>query len=129
MIEGFEEVTEELTEYELETLLPILLKHLPKKIGPDLAVTSHAIVNGLKARGMKITGARLRKLINYIRRKDMIPCLVASSKGYYIATDNEDMRRFVTSLQQREDAIRAVRIAMERQLLHKTSIEFQFPNE
>jgi hypothetical protein len=78
---------------------------------------------------MKITGARLRKLINYIRRKDMIPCLVASSKGYYIATDNEDMRRFVTSLQQREDAIRAVRIAMERQLLHKTSIEFQFPNE
>jgi len=130
MINGFEEQTEDLSEYEREELLPILLKHLPRKIGIENAITGGAINHGLKNNlGIKVSGARLRKLINHIRKNDLIPCLVASSKGYYVATDNADVQRFIESLEQRETAIRVVRMAMQRQLEHKTNIEFQFPKD
>jgi hypothetical protein len=128
MIKGFEKETEELNEYELNVLLPVLLKHLPEKIGPDKSVTSNLIIAGLKKRGYKINGARLRKLINHIRRHNLIPLLIASSKGYYISIDDKDTQRFIDSLQQREDAIRTVRIAIQHQQQSKTNTEITFPN-
>ena len=117
MINGFEKETEDLSEYELTELLPILLKHLPRKKGTENAITGAAIRKGIEANlDYVISGARLRKLINYIRKNDLIPCLIASSKGYYVATDNADVQRFIKSLEQRETAIRNVRLSMQRQL-------------
>lgn len=128
MVNGFEKETEDLSEYELTELLPILVKHLPRKLGVENATTGAAIRKGIELNlDFVISGARLRKLINHIRKNDLIPCLVASSKGYYVATDNSDVKRFIESLEQREAAIRNVRISMQRQLEHKTNVEFQFP--
>jgi hypothetical protein len=128
MINGFEEQTEELSEYELKELLPILLKYLPRKLGKANAITGAAIRKGIEVnRGHVISGARLRKLINHIRKNDLIPCLIASSKGYYVATDNTDVSRFIESLNQRETAIRNVRLSMQRQLEHRANVKFQFP--
>jgi len=127
MIKGFEKETEVLNEYELNMLLPVLLRHLPEKIGPDKSVTSNKIIEGLKALGLKINGARLRKLINHIRTHNLIPLLIASSKGYYISNDDNDTQRFVDSLKQREDAIRTVRLAMIEQQLSKMNQKIKFP--
>ena len=128
MVNGFEKETEELSEYELTELLPILVEHLPKKLGVEKATTGAAIRKGIELNlDFVISGARLRKLINYIRKNDLVPCLVASSKGYYVATDNADVQRFIESLEQREAAIRNVRLSMQRQLEQKANIEFQFP--
>ena len=128
MINGFDKETEDLSEYELTELLPILVEHLPKKLGVENATTGAAIRKGIELNlDFVISGARLRKLINYIRKNDLVPCLVASSKGYYVATDNADVQRFIESLEQREAAIRNVRLSMQRQLEQKANIEFQFP--
>ena len=61
MIKGFEEFTYELTEVEL-LIVDDLLKGLGARIGKDNAITSTIICESLR-----ITAARLRKMINYIR--------------------------------------------------------------
>jgi hypothetical protein len=46
----------------------------------------------------------------------MVKWLIATSKGYYIATSRQEMEDYIVSLRGREDAIRAVRESMEKQL-------------
>jgi hypothetical protein len=115
MIDGFENETHDLTDYELKTLLPIISTKIQLNKGPDNAVTSQHVITVLKGVGHRTTGPRLRKMINVIRRTGKVRNLVASSKGYYVAIDKEDAKRFIDSLREREEAIRAVRLAMEEQ--------------
>jgi hypothetical protein len=115
MLPGFEEYTYELNEYEYGTLLPIFLKGFQKKgFGPDHAVTNKQIVKMLKAQGYTLGDARVRKIINYIRRMNLIPGLVASSKGYYKANTAADVDRYISSLLGRENEIKRVRESLER---------------
>ena len=115
MITGFDKETAPLTEYEERTLLPVMVRSLAVKRGRASAVTSAYICDKLRAKGYDINGARVRKLINHIRVKGLVPRLIATSDGYYIATDNREMAGYIDSLKGREQAIRAVREAMERQ--------------
>lgn len=116
MITGFEEETAPLTEYEERELLPVMIDGLSKKIGKENAVTSSTIVRRLKEKGLKIDGARVRKLINHIRRHDLVPLLCGSSKGYWIEHNEEEINKYILSLHERIEAISAVRNAMIRQL-------------
>ena len=115
MITGFDKETAPLTEYEEGTLLPIMVRCLARKRGRSNAVTSAYICDRLKGLGYDINGARVRKLVNHIRIKGLVPRLIATSDGYYIATDNRDLACYIDSLKGREQAIRAVREAMEKQ--------------
>lgn len=116
MINGFEEQTHELTEYEEKTLLPPIIKGLKTKVGEQNAITSTEIVKRMKELGFKLDPARLRKIINHIRVNNLIYNLLATSKGYYIATDESECRSFIESLDQRINAIISVRDAMAYQL-------------
>ena len=116
MITGFEEQTEPLTDMEREVFLPPIIKGLRVKIGKDKAVTNRDIVRGLKANlNIKIGEARVRKMINHIRNNDIIPCLIATSKGYYIAETPDEMTDYIDSLFGRVEAIRADAESMIRQ--------------
>ncbi len=120
MINGFEEITEPLTEKEETLFLPPILKGLRTKIGRENAVTNKAIVLGLKLNlGIKVSEARVRKIINYIRCNDLVPCLVATSEGYYIAKSEQELLDYEESLEGRESAIREVRLSIHRQRLNK----------
>lgn len=113
MLPGFEEYTYELNDYEKDILLPVFIKAFTaKKQGPEHAVTNKHILQELKSKGYKINDARVRKVINYIRRMDLIPGLVASSKGYYKAATHHDIDRYISSLLGRENEIRRVRESM-----------------
>jgi hypothetical protein len=114
MIKGFDEQTQPLTEYEEKFLLPVVIAGLKTKRGAESAVTNTYIVSKLKPR-YKVDVPRLRKIINHIRVNDLLPGLIATSNGYYLATSETEINDYVDSLRGREDAIRAVRIAMERQ--------------
>ena len=114
MIKGFDEQTQPLTEYEEKFLLPVVISGLKTKRGADSAVTNNYIVSKLKPR-YKVDAPRLRKVINHIRVNDLLPGLIATSSGYYLATSESEINDYVDSLKGREDAIRAVRKAMERQ--------------
>lgn len=120
MINGFQTETQPLTDYERETLLPVMIVGLKHKIGRGMAVTNKYIMQCLKPK-YKITEARVRKLINHIRINGLVPCLIATSEGYYIAESDSELADYEQSLLSREEAIRAVRLAIDRQRREKYS--------
>lgn len=114
MIKGFDQETAPLTDYETGVLLPLLVKGLQTKLGRENAVTNKHIVNALKGT-CKLNEARVRKIINHIRTNDLVPGLIATSEGYFIATTEAELLEYEESLKGREDAIREVRLSIARQ--------------
>ena len=114
MIKNFENETQPLTDYEHNVLLPVILRGLETKKGRATAVTNKYIVSALKG-NYKLNEARIRKIINHIRTNDLIPGLIATSEGYFIAETESELLEYEESLKGREDAIRAVRLAIARQ--------------
>ncbi len=91
MINGFDEQTKPLDDYERDVLLPIITKGLRTKIGKQRAVTNSHIITSLKQKGFKkLQPARVRKIINHIRVNGILINLVASSNGYYIEPNREE---------------------------------------
>lgn len=116
MIDGFETITYELTEYEEKTLLPKLIYGLKLKTGKKNEVTATHICKQFTDAGYKLSGARLRKIINHIRVNNLIFNLISTSKGYYIATTEAECKKYLLSLKQRIGAITSLYDAMENQL-------------
>jgi hypothetical protein len=114
MIKNFENETQPLSEYEKNVLLPLLIRGLETKKGNKNAVTNKYIVSALKPT-YNMNEARVRKIINHIRTNDLIPGLIATSEGYFIAETEAELLEYEESLKGREDAIRAVRLAIARQ--------------
>ena len=114
MITNFENITYELTQYEQETLLPLLVKGFKLKIGKANAITSKEIIARLTKGGYNINGARTRKLVHHIRINGLVPRLMATSSGYYITNDKEELKTYLTSLKERISAIGSVLHALEK---------------
>ena len=66
MITTFETQTKPLTEYEKDTLLPIMVKCLSKHIGKDKVITNAEMCAKMAIYGYKIGETRVRKIINHI---------------------------------------------------------------
>lgn len=115
MIKGFNSETAPLTEYEENVLLPLVLRGLKTKIGKENAVTNRTIVQRFNIAGYTVTEPRIRKLINHIRMTDLLPGLIATSGGYFLATSEAELLDYEQSLIGREDAIKQVRLAIARQ--------------
>ena len=115
MIEGYKYETAPLTEYEKETLLPIFIKCLQRKIGKENAITNKMMCYKLEEYGYKVSETRIRKLINFIRTNNLISCLVASGNGYYVADNPKDIKEHIRSLKGRVAAILAVIEALQEQ--------------
>lgn len=115
MIKGFSNETNPLNDYELRVLLPVILAGLKDKQGKRNAVTNGYIIGRLKQQGYRIDAPRLRKVINHIRTNDLIPGLIATSEGYFLAEDEQELMDYEDSLRGREEAIKAVRLAIARQ--------------
>lgn len=116
MIIGFKRETSPLSDYEQTALLPVMVKCLARRVGKDKAVTNDEMCRRMADRGYEISDARVRKVINHIRIHGLVNCLMATNSGYYVTEDPSEMRDYIASLKGREDAIRTVREAMERQL-------------
>ena len=108
---------EGLTDYEKETLLPILIDYLETRRGKENAVTNSAMRRLLQILGYsKVGEPRIRKIINVIRINGYVECLLANSDGYYSSDDIQEVEEYIQSLRRREMAIRAVREQIEIQL-------------
>ena len=101
MITLFEDITYELTDYELNTLVSVVVKGLSSKRGKENAITNKVICEKLRAAGYKISEPRLRKIIHHIRVEQLIVGLCCNSKGYYVTDSLEELGRYVESLAQR----------------------------
>ena len=115
MLKGFNSETAPLTEYEENVILPIVLRGLKNKVGKTNAVTNRTIVQRLNIAGHTTTEPRIRKIINHIRMADLLPGLIATSGGYFLATSETELLDYEQSLLGREDAIKQVRLAIARQ--------------
>ena len=103
MITNFEEYTKELTVEEMK-LLPLLMSGFKKRTKEN-PVKAPEIIAGINKTGVaKITEPRLRKLCNFIRSKSILP-LIATSNGYYISYDPDEVSRQIQSLEERASAI------------------------
>ncbi len=122
MIVGFDKETCPLTDYELGVLLPVLVRGLIPKKGHNRAVKNGDIVRALRP-NYKITEARVRKIINHIRTHDLVPGLIATSDGYFIAETEAELIEYEESLKGRENAICEVRrsIARQRRMLYEAA--------
>lgn len=103
MITNFEKETAPLTEDELK-LVSVIIRCM-KKYTSENPITEPQIVSGMKASGHKFTGSTLRKIINYIRGNSIAP-IIATSKGYFMSNDLEQIRKQIQSLEDRMDALR-----------------------
>ena len=114
MIRNFYRETDCLSKYEEEHVLPKIVSILEQCKGKCNALTNRMIIMRYGIAGGEME-ARVRKVINYIRNKSIIPCLIASSKGYYIATDAKEITDYEDSLKGRESAIRRIRMSLHKQ--------------
>ena len=115
MIQNFIKEISELTKYEAEVLLPIIALCLQHHIGKDKAVTNRQICERMKKKGYDLTETRVRKIVNRIRTNNLVECLIATSRGYYVTHDQKELENYIKSLKGREEAIRLVREALEQQ--------------
>ena len=115
MIKNFEKETCPLSKYELDTLVPAVVRGLAGCIGRKRAITNRHFIR-TKMDGMQINESRLRKCINHIRTKGLIHGLMATSKGYYIAESRQELEDYLLSLKGREDALKELRRSIRKQM-------------
>ena len=108
-ITNFEEITSPLNDYELE-LVPIMVASFKTK-NINNPIKAADIISSMKANGYKMSGPRLRKICNYIRTNSLLP-LIATSKGYYVSYDKQQILDQIQSLQERADAIKNCALGM-----------------
>jgi len=121
MITNFEKYTHELTPKEIDFILPRVIKILSERQGKEKVATNQKIVdylNGLQsiidADAMTST-RRIRKIIHEIRVNGDVPCLIATSEGYYIADNDDELEAYMLSLRERVNSIQAVYTALRQQ--------------
>ena len=116
MINNFPEQTKPLTDYELNTLLPLIIEGLRHKQGEQKAITNVSMCKALQGSRYRINPPRMRAIIHHIRVNDILPFLVSTSKGYYIADSRPEIMTYIESLEQRISSISVVKNALKRQL-------------
>jgi len=121
MITNFEKITYDVTAEE-KVWAELIAKSISKNhVGKENAISSkeiiHKLANAQKEEHRIVMGdARLRKIINYIRQSGICPCLIATSKGYYVSYDREEIGKYIKSLDERVNEIAKIRDIMIKQL-------------
>jgi len=113
MINGFEEITYELTDYERLKLVPCLVDGLSKMIGKKKAFTNKQCCDKLISLNYEINDARFRKCIHFIRQNHLVPGLIGTGKGYYRAETKEELEIYLLSLKERVNSIQEIIKAIE----------------
>lgn len=107
MVTNFESITYELNEDELKHVNGLILAlKLRRK---ETAIKAPEIVKSMnifaERHGLvKMTEARLRKCINFIRSNSLLP-VMATSSGYYVSYDEKELSDQIKSLTERANSI------------------------
>ncbi len=111
MLVNFEDITQELSDEEKE-MIPILIRGFslrsidnPIKEPEVCSKINEYLLNNKQYLHLKLTGARLRKCVNYIRTNGLLP-LIATSNGYFVSYDRSVIEKQILSLEQRARSIK-----------------------
>jgi hypothetical protein len=110
MITNFETITESVTDFE-KKLFPIIVDGLSKRTkdnpikAPDIVERINVYIKDRYPKEKyTFTESRLRKICNMIRSNGVLP-LIATPKGYYVSSDEIEIRKQIKSLEDRAYAI------------------------
>jgi len=121
MLTLFKNITEELTDLEKETLVPMLVDTL-STTNEDNRTRGKHLAGWLSACGYTTTEVRIRKMVNYIRVMNLCKpkVLIGAQNGYYLTEDIQVVDDQIESLQGRInsmlaaiDSIKAQRINLK----------------
>jgi len=102
MLRNFEEQTSKLTDQELN-IADIVRNSLKKYKGKSYAIAGSKICLGFNNNtDFRLTGVRLRKIINYLRNEGEAIC--STSKGYFYPENIQEIKDTCISIQQRIDS-------------------------
>lgn len=126
-IQTFKTYTKPLSDYEINTLVPVIIKGLQRHQGKDNSITSRSIVSQMASKGYKITDVKLRRCIKYIQYHNLLSWVIATESGFYSTNDPKEVQMQIESLRGRENAIKDVREALERSIsLRKPPLQQNF---
>jgi len=116
-VKNFEEITKPLTPEERK-LIPLIIQGMEKYTKKNTIKEPQIIKSineNLTSLGLskKVTGARLRKLVNFIRRHGLAP-IISTSKGYYTSWDKVEIAKQITSFDDRISAMAAARDGLKK---------------
>jgi len=126
MITTFEDITYELTFLERQHLLPLVVERWRRRSARDPKITMKEMVDSTNTllqrldldvktkKALKATGPRMRKIIHCIRVENLVPRLIANSKGYFIAENDEQILKFINSCKERANSFIETATAMEK---------------
>lgn len=120
MITNFDKYTYELTDYERDTLAPFIAETIKKRRTRETAITNKRIRYFIKLSFDKVVGGYcIRKIVHNLRITGQVPNLLSTSNGYYVSSDEEEIRQYLESLRERCNSIEAVIRALKEQLAAK----------
>lgn len=100
MVIGFEEETVKLSKEELK-MADIMAPAFATRKGKANAISSTEIIDSMTRKGYKISGVRVRKIVNYLVVTDRVKDLIANNNGYYVAATDQERKEHAISLGQR----------------------------
>lgn len=105
MLIDFEKITEDLNDKERFGVLPLIVKGISNYKGKANAIPGSVIIKRLNESGKlgnyKLNAVKLRKIIQCIRINGLVNNLCSCSKGYYVASNLEELDNCIDSLEQR----------------------------
>lgn len=116
MLTLFKNITEELTDLEKNTLVPLLLDTL-QATSEENCFKSKELCSYLQACRYQVTDVRIRKMVNYIRVTNAAKpkVLIGTSKGYFLTNNIRIIDDQIESMQGRIDSMAAAIDAMTAQ--------------
>jgi len=117
-------------------LIPYLEKILLKtnkenpKYNDEIIKELNLIVDRIKDMNIdisRVSGIRLRKMINYMRCNSILP-IISNSKGYYVSYNIEDIGEMIVSLTWRAEAIVAGANGL-RQIINEIRLQDKLDDE
>lgn len=121
MVINFEEFTEPLTDREKELIPYFYDFFINNTIGKENIKRSDKIIkimtkilmaNNISFKG--ITPVLIGKIVHILRYEIIIPNLIGTSRGYYVAIDDQEILDGIESMRQRATSINAAAAGMER---------------
>jgi len=124
-IENFEQITEDLTDRELDFLPDVqeaIKNALEKAIEPRKQNELITLINSYLQEkhglfcSLSLSGVRLRKYVNYLRSNSILP-IIGTSSGYSIANKKDIIESQIKSLKQRARQINRAAEGLQKYLL------------
>jgi len=108
-----------LSNHEKNVLLPLVLNMMQHRKDKEKVFSNIKIRKVLKEFGQDIADSQIRKIIFHIRNNDLLDLLIANNDGYYVATNIQDIERWIEmqkgKIAAMHESLAAIQRQMERQ--------------